>query len=42
MVSGAAPACESDEDVALDAEHLLLLGRLGVVEAEQVQDAVAS
>ena len=31
---------EADQDVPLDAEHLLLLGRLGVVEPEQVQDAV--
>jgi hypothetical protein len=33
-------ARESDQDVALDAEHLAFLGGLGVVEAEEVQDAV--
>ena len=32
--------CEADEEVALEAEHLLLLLGLGVVEAEQVQEAV--
>src|SRR4051794_8613978 len=31
---------EADEDVALDAEHLLLIVGLRVIEAEQVQHAV--